>query len=142
MKIQVHNEIDNINLSRNSLTELTRWLCNKIKLPIETLDIIFTDDENLRDMHEHYLDNKDYTDVMAFNLGTEDAIEGEIYISGDRAQDNTLRYDVPLEVEICRLIIHACLHLAGYEDNNESNRQRMKKKEEDFLSIVSKKFLN
>ncbi len=142
MKIQVHNEIDNINLSRNSLTELTGCLCIKIKLPIETFYIIFTDDENLRDMHEHYLDDKDYTDVMAFNIGTEDAIEGEIYISSDRAQDNALRYEVPLEVEICRLIIHACLHLAGYEDNNDSNRQRMKKKEEDFLSIVLKKLIN
>lgn len=142
MKIQVHNEIDNINLSREKLTELTGWLCDEIKLPIETLDIIFTDDEKLREMHEKFLDDKDYTDVMTFNLGTEDVIEGEIFISSDRAQENALRYDVSLEVEICRLIIHACLHLAGYEDNNESNRQRMKKKEEDFLSIVSKKFLN
>ena len=106
------------------------------------MEIIFTDDEKLREMHEKFLDDKDYTDVMTFNLGTEDVIEGEIFISSDRAQENALRYDVSLEVEICRLIIHACLHLAGYEDNNESNRQRMKKKEEDFLSIVSKKFLN
>jgi rRNA maturation RNase YbeY len=142
MKIQVHNEIDNINLSREKLIELTGWLCDEIKLPIETLEIIFTDDEKLREMHEKFLDDKDYTDVMTFNLGTEDVIEGEIFISSDRAQENALRYDVSLEVEICRLIIHACLHLAGYEDNNESNRQRMKKKEENFLSIVSKKFLN
>ena len=142
MKIQVHNEIDNINLSREKLIELTGWLCDEIKLPIETLDIIFTDDEKLREMHENYLDDKDYTDVMTFNLGTEDVIEGEIFISSVRAQENALRYNVSLEVEICRLIIHACLHLAGYEDNNESNRQRMKKKEENFLSIVSKNFLN
>jgi rRNA maturation RNase YbeY len=142
MKIQVHNEIDNINLSREKLIELTGWLCDEIKLPIETLEIIFTDDEKLREMHEKFLDDKDYTDVMTFNLGTEDVIEGEIFISSDRAQENALRYDVSIEVEICRLIIHACLHLAGYEDNNESNRQRMKKKEENFLSIVSKKFLN
>ncbi len=142
MKIQVHNVIDNINLSRKKLTELAGWLCDEIKLPIETLDIIFTDDEKLREMHENYLDDKDYTDVMTFNLGTEDVIEGEIFISSDRAQENALRYNVSLEVEICRLIIHACLHLAGYEDNNESNRQRMKKKEENFLSIVSKNFLN
>ena len=142
MKIQVHNEIDNINLSRKKLIELTGWLCDEIKLPIETLDIIFTDDEKLREMHEKFLDDKDYTDVMTFNLGTEDVIEGEIFISSVRAQENALRYNVSLEVEICRLIIHACLHLAGYEHNNESNRQRMKKKEENFLSIVSKNFLN
>jgi rRNA maturation RNase YbeY len=142
MKIQVHNRINNINLTKRKLTDLAIWLCDEFKLPIETLDIIFTDDENLRNLHEKFLDDKDYTDVMTFNLGTENAIEGEIYISRNRAKDNAQKYDVSLDVEICRLIIHGCLHLAGYEDNNKPNRQLMKKKEEKILSILSNNFLN
>ena len=59
MKIQVHNEIDNINLSREKLIELTGWLCDEIKLPIETLEIIFTDDEKLSEMHEKFIDDKE-----------------------------------------------------------------------------------
>ena len=106
------------------------------------MDIIFTDDENLRNLHEKYLNDQDYTDVMTFNLGTDNAIEGEIYISSERARDNSLKFDITIEVEICRLIIHACLHLAGYEDNNAANRSLMKKREEIFLSRISNKFLN
>jgi rRNA maturation RNase YbeY len=79
---------------------------------------------------------------MTFNLGTKETIEGEIYISKDRAMDNASRYDVPPEHEICRLIVHGCLHLAGYEDNTEGNRKEMKKKEEDLLSMVLNLFLN
>jgi rRNA maturation RNase YbeY len=142
MKIQVHNKIKNLNLTQKKLRELTEWLCTKINLPIESLDIIFINDDSLRDMHEKYLEEKGYTDVMTFNVGSDKAIEGEIYISGERAEDNAQRYDASFESEICRLIIHGCLHLAGYEDNIKSKRQRMKKKEEDFLSIISKKFLN
>jgi len=142
MKIQVHNKIRNLNLSQKKLAELTEFFCAEINLPIESLDIVFTDDDSLRDMHENFLDDKDYTDVMTFNLGSDNAIEGEIYISSERAEDNAQKYDVSLENEICRLIIHGCLHLAGYEDDIESSRLRMKKKEEDFLSIISKKFLN
>ena len=142
MKIQIHNAIKAISLSQDELTDITRWLCAEIKLSIETLDIIFTDDENLRDLHEDYLNDVDYTDVMTFNLGTNEAIEGEIYISNERALDNASKYKVSQENEICRLIIHGCLHLAGYEDNNEHNQKQMKKKEENFLSMVSNLFLN
>jgi rRNA maturation RNase YbeY len=137
----VHNKINSKNLTEKKLTALTRWLCTEIKLPIASMDIIFTDDEILRDLHEKFLDDKEYTDVMTFNLGTESAIEGEIYISIDRALENALKYHATIEDEICRLIIHGCLHLAGYEDNNKLNQRFMKEKEENFLTICSKKFL-
>jgi rRNA maturation RNase YbeY len=142
MKIQVHNEINKTILSQHKLTEVTKWLVTTIKLPVDTLDIIFTNDEKLRDLHEDFLKDVDYTDVMTFNLGTKETIEGEIYISNDRALDNASKYHVPPENEICRLIIHGCLHLAGYTDNTENNRKHMKKKEEEFLSMVLKLFLN
>ena len=142
MKIQVHNKIRTNNLTMMKISNLTKWFCNEIMLPVATLDIIFTDDENLRDLHETYLDDKNYTDVMTFNLGTDSVIEGEIYISNERARENSLKFDVALEVEICRLIIHACLHLAGYKDNNKANRSLMKEKEEKYLSLVSNNFLN
>jgi rRNA maturation RNase YbeY len=142
MKIQIHNEIKSVTLSKKILTELTRWLVTSIKLPVTTLDIIFTDDENLRKLHEDYLNDVDYTDVMTFNLGTTEAIEGEIYISNERALDNASNFNVDPNNEICRLIVHGCLHLAGYMDNTDENRKKMKKKEEDFLSKISKLFLN
>jgi rRNA maturation RNase YbeY len=118
------------------------WLCNKLELHVDTIDIIFTDDEKLRYLHENFLDDADYTDVMTFNLGSKEAIEGEIYISKDRAIENSSTYNIPPENEICRLIVHAFLHLAGYEDNNKTNRRLMKKKEEELLSIVLKKSIN
>jgi rRNA maturation RNase YbeY len=142
MKIQVHNKEKSIGISNKKLIELTRWLCREMKLKINTLDIIFTDDSELRDMHEDFLNDIHYTDVMTFNLGSKDLIEGEIYISKDRAVDNAAKYDVSLVNEICRLITHACLHLAGLEDNNQFNREQMKKKEDEFLSIISTKYLN
>jgi rRNA maturation RNase YbeY len=141
MKIQVHNVIKSIPLSQRRITEITEWLCKKLKLPVDIIDIIFTDDEKLRNLHENFLNDADYTDVMTFNLGSKEAIEGEIYISKDRAIENSSTYNNPPENEICRLIIHAFLHLAGYEDNNKPNRRLMKKKEEELLSIVLTKFI-
>ena len=142
MKIQVHNKTNTIPLRKNNITELTSWLCNEIDLSIESLDIIFTSDENLRDLHKDFLNDATYTDIITFNLGTSESVEGEIYISSERAFDNAQKYKVPREHEIIRLIIHGCLHLAGYEDNNDVNRQQMKEKEDYFLSMALKLFLN
>lgn len=142
MKIKIHNLINRTPLSQKKLKDITGWLCTQLKLPIQTLDIIITDDESLKDMHEQYLNDSGYTDIMTFNLGTNEAIEGEIYISKDRAIENASRYDVSFANEICRLITHGCLHLAGYEDLEKQQRLKMKKKEEYFLSQIIKKFIN
>jgi ssRNA-specific RNase YbeY (16S rRNA maturation enzyme) len=44
--------------------------------------------------------------------------------------------------EITRLLIHACLHLAGYKDSTEYEKKVMKEKEDNFLLIAIKKYLN
>ncbi len=133
MEIQVHNNAATINKHIITFKKLAVWVCEQLNLPIQNLNIIFTDDQSLYKMHKEFLNDDTYTDVITFNLGTSAAIEGEIYISLDRAEDNASNYNVPLNHEIFRLIIHACLHLYGYEDKIENDRILMKKKEESIL---------
>ena len=83
-------------------------------------------------MHEDYLNDPDYTDVMTFNLG-DDAIEGEIYISADRIKENANIFEASIENEIFRNIIHGLLHLKGYTDKEVHEKSKMKQKEEELL---------
>lgn len=142
MKVEIHKQVDDSHLVSSSLKNLVEWICRELNLPIVSLDIIFTDDNSLRSMHKQYLDDDTYTDVMVFNLGNDDKIEGEIYISIDRARENAGSFHTTFEDEINRLIIHACLHLAGYQDKNENLRKIMKEKEDDLLEIASKEIFN
>ena len=100
-------------------------VCDEIGLRAESVDIIFVDDETLKNMHAEYLDDPTYTDVITFDLG-EEASEGELYISLERAQDQADTYNVPYFTEIKRLIIHGILHLKGYDDIDETKRAEMK----------------
>jgi rRNA maturation RNase YbeY len=60
-------------------------------------------------------------------------VEGEIYISADRADIHAREFEVSLGEEIGRLIIHGMLHLKGYDDQTENERQEMQQKEDFYL---------
>lgn len=135
MEISVHNLDKELSITEEQLSDLIRQTSKKLELDIQSVQVIFVDDEKLRTMHEQYLNDPDYTDVMTFNLSN-DSIEGEIYISDDRVKENAKLFKVTIENEICRNIIHGLLHLAGYTDKEEPEKTIMKQKEDELLSLV------
>ena len=142
MAILIHNKTESTGIHENIIRKTAHWICRELKIPIVSLDIIFTDDKSIRVLHEKYLDDDTVTDVITFNLGDNSNCEGEVYISLDRARKNAEYYHVSIINEIMRLIIHACLHLAGYDDQNDKERKIMKKKEDYYLLIAIEKFIN
>ncbi len=129
-----------ITLPVTLLQQFIRRVIREEKIPVVELRIIFVDDEHLRRLHRDFLDDDTYTDVMTFNLGSEQAIEGEIYISVDRARVHAREFRVPLEEELVRLIIHGLLHLKGYDDQTPPERARMRTRENEHLKKMLKLF--
>jgi rRNA maturation RNase YbeY len=140
MEIRFHDNTGGSAKEEEIPTELITWICSELHLNVKTLDIIYTDDQTLKNLHKDYLNDDTYTDVITFNLGDTPPIESEVYISIDRARENAGHFNVAFQNEIMRLLIHACLHLAGYEDDDEDKRKIMKKKEDEFLRNAEKKF--
>jgi rRNA maturation RNase YbeY len=97
------------------------------------MDIIWVSDEHLRKMHEDYLEDNEFTDIMTFNLGNNKDIEAELYISLDRAIEHAESYHVSLENELLRLLVHGLLHLAGYDDKEADDRDQMRLMEDYYL---------
>ena len=74
-----------------------------------------------------------YTDVMAFNLGDKNKIEGEVYISVEDVLENSKLYSKTFNEEFLRIVIHGLLHLLGYDDKT--------KKEKDNMTLLEEKYL-
>ena len=100
------------------------------------ISIIFTGDESLRRLKKEFFKKDEFTDVIAFRLNdySEKKLEGEIYISLERAKENAANFNEPVEKEICRLLIHGGLHLLNFDDKTEDERKIMREKENYYLT--------
>ena len=100
------------------------------------INIIFCSDEYLSQINLKYLNHNTLTDIVTFDMSEkEDVISGDVYISVERARENCKKFDVRLDDEIKRLIIHGILHLAGYSDKAPEDKALMTRKEDYYLSL-------
>jgi rRNA maturation RNase YbeY len=102
------------------------------------LSIVFTSDDYLLELNRHYLKHDYFTDIITFDFNNNDIsnkVNGELYISLDRALDNAISYNVDPDIEIIRLMIHGVLHLCGYKDKTPTEKKLMTEKENYYLNI-------
>jgi len=105
------------------------------QIKLTELSIILTNNISLSKLKKKYFDVNQFTDVIAFNLSDEkDCIEGEIYISIDDVKENAKIYSESFENEFKRVLIHGSLHLIGFEDSTEEEKQTMRNLENIFLN--------
>lgn len=91
------------------------------------VNIVFIDNSEMTRLNEEYKKRRGPTDVLSFNLSDEGSpeIEGEVYVSLVKAQEQAGVYGVPFEEEIIRLVTHGLLHLAGYKHDTEDGYSHM-----------------
>src|SRR5688572_7320378 len=84
-------------------------------------DISFTfcDDKLLLALNKKFLKHHTLTDIITFQYPS-DKLTGEIFISIPRVKENARKFNVSVENELHRVIIHGVLHLCGYKDKRIS----------------------
>lgn len=138
-KINIINNYPHFQIQGNAATELVTCVLRDEKLPASEIAVILIDDEYLRTLHRDFLNDDTFTDVMTFNLGGEDGIEGEIYVSVDRAKHYAAEFNVAPAEEVARLIIHGLLHLNGFDDQTTEEREKMREMEAFYLRKYGQK---
>ncbi len=121
--------------------KIRQWLIQAVeneKHKLGILNFIFTSDDILFELNQQYLGHSTLTDIITFDLSeSKTKLEGDIYISIDRAKENAGLFREPVEREVNRLMIHGVLHLAGYEDKTKAEKAEMRSKEDYYLSLLA-----
>jgi len=118
---------------------LVKNLKEELNFTINNLDINIVDKKTLLKINIEFLGHDYDTDIITFNYSENiNILEGELLISYDIAKENSVRFKCTLNSELLRLIIHGILHLLGYDDMEEKDRRKMKRKE----NLLVKKYEN
>lgn len=103
----------------------------------------FLSDRTMRRYHAKYFQDPSSTDCMSFpidGIGKESTgyrVLGDIFICPKVAQSTAKKEHTSFEMELFLYIIHATLHLLGYDDITVKERRLMRRKERDALKIFT-----
>jgi len=135
----VHFYFEKVRLTlkeRGKLKCFINSLVAKEKKNLNNLNYIFCNDNTLLEINRKYLNHNFYTDVISFDLSSSrKEILADIYISVDRIRENAKSFKITMEEELHRVMLHGLLHLCGYNDKTEVQRQLIRKKEDFYLNL-------
>lgn len=138
MAIQFFQE--NIEFKPKNALKLKKWIKSIVEIEkqkIIDLNFIFCNDEYLHQINVEYLDHDTYTDIITFDNSEEKGkIESDIFISIERVKENADKLKITFEQELHRVMIHGVLHLLGYKDKTKADKQTMRAKEDEALSVL------
>ncbi|SRX52602.1 rRNA maturation RNase YbeY [Aequorivita sp. CIP111184] len=99
---------------------------------------VFCDDEFLHKLNLEFLNHDTLTDIISFDYKVGNQINGEIYISVERVEDNAKDFNTNFDDELHRVMIHGILHFCEYKDKTKKDEFMMRVKEEEALKVLSK----
>ena len=97
------------------------------------INLVFCNDDYIRSLNQKFLNLNKATDVLSF-VYSEPELLGEIYISAETAKKQAPEWKNTFYQELRRLVVHGCLHLAGYNHSKAKSAKFMRLKEEFYLA--------
>jgi len=99
------------------------------------INYIFCDDEYLHKINVEYLNHDTLTDIISFDYTVGNELNGDIFISVERVEDNAKDFNVSFEEELKRVLAHGILHYCGYKDKSDKDTELMRSKEDEKIAM-------
>lgn len=101
------------------------------------INYVFCDDAYLHKLNVKFLQHDTLTDIISFDNSLGKLINGDIFISVERVDDNAIDFNVSFEEELHRVIIHGILHYLGYKDKTDDEKAFMRNKENEAIFVLN-----
>jgi probable rRNA maturation factor len=139
MPSTIHFFYEDIDFHFTAIRQTKSWLKDVIRAEnkqLGELNYVFCSDAFLTNINLQFLHHNTLTDIITFDTSEAlNLIEGEIYISINRVNENAKKFKASFDHELNRVMVHGVLHLAGYSDKTSKQKKIMRKKEDAYLSL-------
>lgn len=106
----------------------------------EFVEVVYvTEDEIIRINREHLKRNY-ITDIISFRYDesdNNDNIEGTLFCCASRIREQAREFNESEKKEFQRIFIHGLLHLVGYNDQSEEEKNQMTSRENFYLDRIT-----
>lgn len=125
-------------VNENAIENWVQKVIKKHYCEAGELNFIFCDDAYLHKLNIEFLEHDTLTDVISFDNSVGKLINGDVYISIERVEDNAKDFKVSFSEELHRVMIHGILHFLGFKDKTKVAQEEMTLQENEALSILNK----
>ncbi len=124
------------------LRRLMRWIVEReLGVADYELGFHFVDAPEMARLNWQFLQHEGSTDVITFDHGSSlQRIHGESFISVSYAVKQAREFGTTWTSELVRYVIHALLHLRGFDDLQPGRRREMKREENRLLRALEFQF--
>ncbi len=133
IEVMVNNEVG-FNAPEKTLVETVRCVLRDHMVRRGELSLAIIDDTTMQRLNRTHLQHDYPTDVLSFLLHRDqDLLEGEVIVSAETAVRAARDYNWIEAHELLLYAIHGTLHLVGYDDQTQADRQAMRDREAYYL---------
>ena len=100
----------------------------------------FVSAEEITLINKKHLSHDYVTDVITFDYSTDKELNAESYICPEEVKSNAKKYSQTIENEMVRVLVHALLHVCGYDDKADELKLKMRHKEDLYIKIYQTSF--
>lgn len=141
--LQLFNESDEkVPLSRSKAESILKIISDKEGVSFSLVELVFVSEQEIVRINKEHLNRYYVTDIISFRYDDEpgskgnDEIEGTLFCCAPRIIEQSAEFKEPVEREFQRIFIHGLLHLVGYEDSSDKEKEAMTKLENKYLALA------
>lgn len=134
-------------LNPRGLKAITEAALADLGIAEANLTFYFVGAKKMSEINEGHMHHEGPTDVITFDYGDlvtpglkPSKLIGEIFICPDVAVIQAREFRTTWQAEIVRYIVHALLHLCGYDDLKPAARREMKRHENRLVRLLARRF--
>jgi probable rRNA maturation factor len=132
------NNVNNENLDFKHLNNLVQSFLDAYGLNKKLVSIAFISKEEMRKINYDYRAKDTNTDVLSFVEEKGSDYLGEVLINYDKIKEQAKEFKNSADKELEFILIHGLLHLLGYTDEKEKDKESMIRLGDEFLEKYHK----